>query len=124
TRCPACRATVIGRYGYLIRSYRLTPDGRCPHCQTRLPGVWPAAAAEVRTGNDQAAYLGRLPRPVAAPAAAPTPGLRPLPLVQDAFPSPPGASAPMSAAVPAAPPSPAAPLTDDQPPPPRVAITA
>jgi AmmeMemoRadiSam system radical SAM enzyme/AmmeMemoRadiSam system protein B/AmmeMemoRadiSam system protein A len=66
TRCPSCRATVIARYGYLIRSYRLTPDGGCPDCGTRLPGVWPGSADEVRTGNDMAAYRGRLPRPVAA----------------------------------------------------------
>ncbi len=38
TRCPGCRATVIERFGYLVRSYRLTPDGRCPHCQTQLAG--------------------------------------------------------------------------------------
>jgi AmmeMemoRadiSam system radical SAM enzyme/AmmeMemoRadiSam system protein B/AmmeMemoRadiSam system protein A len=65
TRCPACRATVIARYGYLIRSYRVTPDGRCPDCQARLPGVWPGAPDDVRSGNDLDAYRGRLPRPVA-----------------------------------------------------------
>jgi AmmeMemoRadiSam system protein B/AmmeMemoRadiSam system radical SAM enzyme/AmmeMemoRadiSam system protein A len=82
TRCPSCRATVIKRYGYLIRSYRLTPEGRCPHCQTQLPGVWPGTAAEVRTGNDMAAYRSRLPRRVAAPPAeAPAPGIQSLPLV-------------------------------------------
>jgi AmmeMemoRadiSam system radical SAM enzyme/AmmeMemoRadiSam system protein B/AmmeMemoRadiSam system protein A len=64
TRCPACRSTVIERYGYLIRSYRVTPDGRCPDCQARIPGVWPGAAEDVRTGNDLEAYRGRLPRPV------------------------------------------------------------
>jgi AmmeMemoRadiSam system radical SAM enzyme/AmmeMemoRadiSam system protein B/AmmeMemoRadiSam system protein A len=67
TRCPSCQATVIARYGYLIRSYRLTPDGRCPDCDRRLPGIWPVAASEVRTGNDMTAYRGRLPRAVAAP---------------------------------------------------------
>jgi len=71
TRCPSCRAVVIARYGYLIRSYRLTPDGRCPDCGTRLPGVWPGAAGEVRTGNDLAAYRNRLPRRVAAPSPLP-----------------------------------------------------
>jgi AmmeMemoRadiSam system radical SAM enzyme/AmmeMemoRadiSam system protein B/AmmeMemoRadiSam system protein A len=64
TRCPSCRATLIERYGFLVRSYNLTADGRCPSCQTRLPGVWPATAAEVRTGNDEAAYRSRRPRPV------------------------------------------------------------
>ncbi len=64
TRCPACQETVIERYGYLIRSYGLTAEGRCPHCQTQLPGVWPGNAAEVQTGNDMAAYTQRRPRAV------------------------------------------------------------
>ena len=81
TRCPGCRATVIERYGFLVRSYRLTPDGRCPDCRTQLPGVWPSAAAEVRTGNDLNAYRSRLPRRVE------TPGLLPLPIVDPAQPS-------------------------------------
>jgi AmmeMemoRadiSam system radical SAM enzyme/AmmeMemoRadiSam system protein B/AmmeMemoRadiSam system protein A len=88
TRCPSCRATVIARYGFLVRSYRLTPDGRCPDCGTRLPGVWPGAAAEVRTGNDLAAYRGRLPRRVAALPPAGASGTRSLPVVE---PSPPPA---------------------------------
>src|SRR5205085_6499089 len=69
TRCPSCRATLIERYGFLVRSYHVTPEGRCPSCQTQLPGVWPGAAAEVKTGNDVAAYQSRLPRAVAVSAA-------------------------------------------------------
>ncbi len=64
TRCPACAATLIERYGFLVRSYRLTSEGRCPDCGQQVPGVWPGAATEVRTGNDRAAYLGRQPRRV------------------------------------------------------------
>ncbi|HYV38684.1 MAG TPA: AmmeMemoRadiSam system protein B, partial [Gemmataceae bacterium] len=64
TRCPGCGKVVIERYGYLVRSYRLTPDGRCQSCNTALPGVWPRSSAEVKTGNDQTAYLSRLPRRV------------------------------------------------------------
>jgi pyruvate formate lyase activating enzyme len=40
TRCPHCATTLIERYGYLIRSYRLTPDGRCLECKTTIPGRW------------------------------------------------------------------------------------
>ena len=65
TRCPKCQHTVIERFGYLIRSYRLSADGRCPQCQTQLPGVWPGVGGSVKTGNDRAAYLSRLPRAVA-----------------------------------------------------------
>jgi pyruvate formate lyase activating enzyme len=30
TRCPQCHETLIRRHGYLIKDYRLTPEGRCP----------------------------------------------------------------------------------------------
>jgi pyruvate formate lyase activating enzyme len=40
TRCPHCSETVIERYGYLIKDYRLTPDGSCPRCATKIPGRW------------------------------------------------------------------------------------
>jgi pyruvate formate lyase activating enzyme len=40
TRCGSCGDTLVSRYGYLIRSYRLTADGRCPRCATALPGRW------------------------------------------------------------------------------------
>jgi AmmeMemoRadiSam system radical SAM enzyme/AmmeMemoRadiSam system protein B/AmmeMemoRadiSam system protein A len=81
TRCPSCHSVVIARYGYLIRSYRLTPQGQCPDCGYQLPGVWPGAPGEVRTGNDLAAYRQRLPRAVAGP--------RPLPLVESRSSTPP-----------------------------------
>ena len=42
TRCPHCNETLIKRYGYLIKDYRLTPDGRCPKCATVIPGRWSA----------------------------------------------------------------------------------
>jgi AmmeMemoRadiSam system radical SAM enzyme/AmmeMemoRadiSam system protein B/AmmeMemoRadiSam system protein A len=64
TRCPSCQSTLIDRFGYLIRSYRLTADGRCPDCQAPVPGIWPRSSSEVKTGNDQSAYLSRLPRAV------------------------------------------------------------
>jgi pyruvate formate lyase activating enzyme len=42
TRCAPCGELLIGRYGYHIRSYRLTPDGRCPSCAAAVPGRWSA----------------------------------------------------------------------------------
>ena len=42
TRCPQCNETLIERYGYLIKDYRLTPDGRCPSCAAEIPGRWSA----------------------------------------------------------------------------------
>lgn len=40
TRCHACGALLIERSGYLIQQYRLSPDGSCPDCGTRIPGRW------------------------------------------------------------------------------------
>jgi len=45
TWCPSCAEKLIDRFGYLIRENRITPDGKCPGCQTAIPGIWPAAAA-------------------------------------------------------------------------------
>jgi pyruvate formate lyase activating enzyme len=42
TRCAGCGETLIERFGYSIRSYRLTPDGACPACHARVPGRWGA----------------------------------------------------------------------------------
>ncbi len=48
TVCPHCRATLIERSGYMIASYRLTAQGACPECGTRIAGVWPEQPETVR----------------------------------------------------------------------------
>ena len=40
TFCPGCGEKLIDRFGYLVREYRLTADGKCPGCGYALPGVW------------------------------------------------------------------------------------
>ncbi len=40
TRCHNCAALLIERYGYLVRSYRVTPEGACPECAMSIPGRW------------------------------------------------------------------------------------
>jgi pyruvate formate lyase activating enzyme len=40
TRCPHCGELLVERRGYYILDYRLTPEGACPQCQTRVPGRW------------------------------------------------------------------------------------
>ncbi len=40
TRCHQCSALLIERYGYLVRTYRITPHGTCPDCGTAIPGRW------------------------------------------------------------------------------------
>ncbi len=65
TRCPNCRKTLIERAGYLIRDYKITADGKCPRCQTAIPGIWPTSgASEVNTGNSMLDYYQRTPRRV------------------------------------------------------------
>jgi pyruvate formate lyase activating enzyme len=43
TTCHGCGERLITRYGYLIQDYRLTSDGACPRCATRIPGRWSQA---------------------------------------------------------------------------------
>jgi pyruvate formate lyase activating enzyme len=40
TYCHNCDELLVERYGYIIRQARVTPEGLCPKCATRIPGVW------------------------------------------------------------------------------------
>ncbi len=40
TRCHNCHARLVERYGYFIQNYRLTSEGACPDCGTKIPGRW------------------------------------------------------------------------------------
>jgi pyruvate formate lyase activating enzyme len=40
TYCPACGELLVERYGYQIRQMKLGPDGLCPACKEKIPGVW------------------------------------------------------------------------------------
>lgn len=65
TYCPSCREKLIDRFGYLVREYKVTPEGKCLSCGTAIPGIWPATgAAEVQIGQSMADYYARLPRGV------------------------------------------------------------
>jgi pyruvate formate lyase activating enzyme len=43
TYCPECHEILVERYGYRIRGYHLTRDGRCPSCSLEIPGRWAEA---------------------------------------------------------------------------------
>jgi len=45
TRCHQCGEILIKRSGYFVRNYRVTPEGKCPSCQTAIPGRWAARFA-------------------------------------------------------------------------------
>lgn len=40
TYCPQCNQRLIGRTGYVITEYHLTANGACPHCGTKIAGLW------------------------------------------------------------------------------------
>ena len=40
TYCPSCDELLVERYGYVIRSVRVTREGSCPSCGTPIPGIW------------------------------------------------------------------------------------
>lgn len=42
TFCEGCGETLIERYGYLIKDYRITAAGACPSCGLKIPGRWAA----------------------------------------------------------------------------------
>ena len=41
TLCPKCTTPLVRRLGYFIKEYKITPQGTCPQCGTKIPGVWP-----------------------------------------------------------------------------------
>jgi pyruvate formate lyase activating enzyme len=49
TDCASCGERLIGRYGYFIQEYRLTPDSACPRCHAKVPGLWSQAFEGQRT---------------------------------------------------------------------------
>ncbi len=59
TYCPHCDALLIERYGYVILNYRITGEGTCPQCHTRIPGLWPKSKDEVRIGKIEDMWLRR-----------------------------------------------------------------
>lgn len=42
TRCHSCGETLIRRRSFLVRDYRISAEGRCPACNTEIPGRWAA----------------------------------------------------------------------------------
>jgi pyruvate formate lyase activating enzyme len=48
TFCPNCNETLVRRHGYVIQEYRLTGEGTCPKCGTKIPGLWPDNPSKVQ----------------------------------------------------------------------------
>ncbi len=48
TLCPHCNEPLIKRSGYVIYEYRITAEGTCPRCATKVPGLWPQNPSQVQ----------------------------------------------------------------------------
>jgi pyruvate formate lyase activating enzyme len=48
TFCPNCREPLIERRSFVVLDYRLTAQGNCPKCGTKIPGIWPDRPEAVR----------------------------------------------------------------------------
>ncbi len=48
THCPSCNQALISRHGFVIDDYQLTSDGKCPHCNTMIAGVWTSTPQDIR----------------------------------------------------------------------------
>jgi len=46
TQCGRCGEPVVLRRGYLIRDYRLSSEGRCRACRTKIPGIFGESFSE------------------------------------------------------------------------------
>ena len=51
TFCPKCHGALIVRDWHRIESYRLTPEGHCPDCDTKIPGVFESFDAKRQWGR-------------------------------------------------------------------------
>ncbi len=51
TSCPTCGQRLISRYGYFIQDYQLQPDGSCPRCHAKIPGLWSTRFEGQRTST-------------------------------------------------------------------------
>jgi len=40
TRCPQCGEPLIRRRGYILSEYKITAEGTCPRCGTKIAGLW------------------------------------------------------------------------------------
>ncbi|MDE2208218.1 MAG: AmmeMemoRadiSam system radical SAM enzyme [Betaproteobacteria bacterium] len=70
TSCPGCGAAVIVRDWHEILRYDLTPDGRCRHCDARLPGRFGPRDGRLGRGRRRIPVRLALRAPAGAPPAS------------------------------------------------------
>ena len=62
THCTSCGTLLVGRDGYLIRSYAITDRGTCPSCDTAVPGRFDRAFAPQLISRPFVPLAGLRPR--------------------------------------------------------------
>jgi len=53
TRCPQCSRVLVRRRGYKLNDYRITAQGTCPGCGSRIAGVWPEMPNTIKTNVER-----------------------------------------------------------------------
>ena len=48
TSCHQCQALLIKRRGFSIQQYNITPEGLCPECGAKIPGIWSSSPQKTR----------------------------------------------------------------------------
>ncbi len=48
TYCSKCTGLLVKRSGYVIQDYRISAEGTCPNCGTKVPGIWPHDPSRVQ----------------------------------------------------------------------------
>jgi pyruvate formate lyase activating enzyme len=61
THCSRCASRLVDRLGYLVREYRVTPQGTCPDCQSPVPGRWPTSPPSPRARRSAADIITSWP---------------------------------------------------------------
>jgi pyruvate formate lyase activating enzyme len=51
TYCPGCQTLLIYRRGYVVRDYRISPQGTCPKCGIKIAGRWTDDPDSVHLGG-------------------------------------------------------------------------
>ena len=59
TFCPNCHEALIKRYGYVVLDYKITGEGKCPKCQTKIAGLWHKSPSDARLGTEMDLYTRR-----------------------------------------------------------------
>ena len=71
TYCRSCGELLIGRDWYVLKAWRLTPQGRCPRCGAPCPGVFEAAPGSWGAKRRRVALGGGTRRPKQGSVPAP-----------------------------------------------------